>query len=384
MGGNRAGNQVCCHDVNFRPPRRSLPGDETEPKLSWRALEARLVAKEPGPPGGRIPIHDSWLGVCRVISAFSACLAGPSCADTPGDGLVISSYPPAAQISENGQYLGLAGQPLPLRPGPHDLVLTLEDHFSQQISVSLRHFEGDPHPVVVLEPDSLAVWLQDVWMYRRGLALGLLGLAGLGVWGGGRVVGRLESARKRRTIEQYRTSAPEVPERSLIAQKVGEYQILAPLGEGGMAEVYLGVPSGGAIEDAVAIKVLNRELRDRSESRARFEREITVSSRLTHPNIVEVRDYGWYGDRMYLAMERVDGLELRDHLSQLPGDWPRVRSILDQVLTAVDYAHQQGVAHRDLKPGNIKITAGGQVKVMDFGLARAVDSVTLTETNSTP
>jgi serine/threonine protein kinase len=172
-------------------------------------------------------------------------------------------------------------------------------------------------------------------------------------------------------------------QRSLILQQIGNYRVLSMLGEGGMAEVYSAVPIETMdIKAAVAIKVINKESREKGASMDRFQREIEVSQGLNHPGIVEVKEWGWHGDRLYLAMELVEGQELRELLPDIRRDWGKIGDILSQLMVAVNFAHQQGVYHRDLKPENVMITSDGKVKVMDFGLAKTIDSKTLTKTGT--
>jgi tRNA A-37 threonylcarbamoyl transferase component Bud32 len=325
--------------------------------------------------------------VCLPLLALLGGLAltVPGVAQPPAKKpLLIMSYPPGASVTENGQFLGPTGSAVKLTDGAHDLTVHLEGHQRQTISVSTRHLaEGRYSEVVVLPPDSALVWFTDLWRYRRGQALGLVALLVASL--AGLVKARSffrEHTKRKALVDQYVPKEGEV--RSMIMGKIGSYRVLSPLGQGGMAEVYLAVPDHSLeMKDAVAIKVLNRDLRDRDDTRSRFEREIKVSSELVHPGIVEVYESGWNGERMYLAMELVEGDELRDALPKLSGDWPRIREILDELMTAVEYAHQRGVAHRDLKPENVRLTLNGKVKVMDFGLARSVDSATLTQAGTT-
>jgi serine/threonine protein kinase len=151
--------------------------------------------------------------------------------------------------------------------------------------------------------------------------------------------------------------------------RFGPYEILSPLGAGGMGEVYRARDT--RLDRIVAIKILPARLSDRSDARARFEREAKAISSLSHPNICQLYDVGSQDDTQFLVMEYLEGETLADRL--LKGPLP-----LDQALRygldlcgGLDAAHRAGVVHRDLKPGNIMLTKLG-AKLMDFGLAKPV------------
>ena len=149
--------------------------------------------------------------------------------------------------------------------------------------------------------------------------------------------------------------------------RLGPYEIVAPLGAGGMGEVYRGRDT--RLERSVAVKVLPQHLSSSPEVRARFEREAKTISSLNHPNICTLFDVGREGGIDYLVMELVEGETLADRLSR--GALPIVDVLRwgAQIAEALDRAHRAGVVHRDLKPGNVMIAKSG-MKLMDFGLAR--------------
>jgi Tol biopolymer transport system component len=150
--------------------------------------------------------------------------------------------------------------------------------------------------------------------------------------------------------------------------KLGPYEILAPLGAGGMGEVYRARDT--RLGRDVAVKVLPEHLSSNSEVRARFEREAKTVSSLNHPYICTLFDIGREGDTDYLVMELVEGETLAARLTKGPLPAADVLKLGAQVADALDRAHRAGVVHRDLKPGNIMLTKSG-AKLMDFGLARA-------------
>ena len=149
--------------------------------------------------------------------------------------------------------------------------------------------------------------------------------------------------------------------------KLGPYEITAPIGAGGMGEVYRATDT--RLGRTVAIKVLPEHLADRADLRERFEREAKAVSSLNHPHICTLFDVGEQDGIHYLVMEYVDGETLQQRLEKgrLPLDQALEYAI--QIADALDKAHRQGVVHRDLKPGNIMITKSG-TKLLDFGLAK--------------
>lgn len=162
---------------------------------------------------------------------------------------------------------------------------------------------------------------------------------------------------------------------------IGRYRILNILGRGAMGVVYLGYDE--AIDRQVAIKTIHRGLLDGEggqEWLERFRREVRAAGRCLHPNIVTVFEYGEVEGSPYIAMEYVQGRELRDYLKERqPLPLANAVAIIVQVLNALSHAHAQGVVHRDIKPANIIVLADGQVKVTDFGIARLDASSDLTQ-----
>jgi beta-lactam-binding protein with PASTA domain/predicted Ser/Thr protein kinase len=161
----------------------------------------------------------------------------------------------------------------------------------------------------------------------------------------------------------------------------GKYEIVGPLGEGGMAVVYRGRRLADARQ--VAIKVLREQYAHDTEFVARFEREAQAVARLSHPHMVQVFDYGRDQHVHFIVMEFIEGEDLKTLLRRV-GALPeeRAKEIGGQVCAALAYAHAQGIVHRDIKPQNILLTRDGQVKVTDFGIARALASAAITETGT--
>jgi Tol biopolymer transport system component len=154
--------------------------------------------------------------------------------------------------------------------------------------------------------------------------------------------------------------------------RVGPYQIVTPIGAGGMGQVYLA--RDPRLGRDVAIKSLPDLSRADPDRIARFEREARILASLNHPHIAAIYGLEDVGATRYLILELVEGGTLMERLARGPLSAPEALSIACQVADALQAAHEKGIIHRDLKPGNIALTADGQVKVLDFGLAKAIES----------
>jgi Tol biopolymer transport system component len=150
--------------------------------------------------------------------------------------------------------------------------------------------------------------------------------------------------------------------------RLGPYEIVAPLGAGGMGEVYRARDT--RLDRDVAVKVLPQHLSSNTDVRARFEREARAVSSLNHPHICTLFDVGRDGETDYLVMELIEGESLADRLRKGALPTADALRIGEQIAAALERAHRAGVVHRDLKPGNIMLAKSG-AKLMDFGLARA-------------
>jgi serine/threonine protein kinase/Tol biopolymer transport system component len=158
----------------------------------------------------------------------------------------------------------------------------------------------------------------------------------------------------------------------VIGQKLGSYEVLAKLGEGGMGEVYRA--RDRKLNRDVAIKVLSDLFAADPERIARFEREAQTLASLSHPNIAHV--YGVIEQPAALVMQLVEGEDLSHRIGRGRMPLDETVPIARQLADALETAHERGIVHRDLKPANIKLAPGGLVKVLDFGLAKAIDSPT--------
>jgi eukaryotic-like serine/threonine-protein kinase len=154
---------------------------------------------------------------------------------------------------------------------------------------------------------------------------------------------------------------------------IGSYHLVRKIGRGGMGTVYEGVNS--ATGERVAVKLLTGELSSQEDLVERFRREALSVAHMRHPNITSVLDFGEEGDRLYMVMELLQGTDLKVLIEggALGSLTERLR-VMTQVASGMALVHAQGLVHRDLKPGNIRVTPEGVAKIMDFGLVRLGDS----------
>lgn len=169
-----------------------------------------------------------------------------------------------------------------------------------------------------------------------------------------------------------------------LGRQFGEWATVKRLGAGGMAVVYKGVSTLTMNEaEAVAIKVMNPELAQDKDYRARFNREVQISRTLDHPNVVRMIDHGEQDSILYLAMEYIQGETLRDMLPSKGMPLSDGIPIALGIVQGLIHAHQKGIVHRDLKPDNVMVTDNKRVKVMDLGLAKREESENVTRTGDT-
>jgi hypothetical protein len=169
---------------------------------------------------------------------------------------------------------------------------------------------------------------------------------------------------------------------SFAGTRLGTYEVLELLGRGGMAEVYKG--RHPRLDRTVAIKILPASLAGDADFRQRFEREAKAIAALRHPNIVQMFDFGDVEGLYYMVMEYVDGTDLSRYMNESgPMDLAQVRPILNDLAGALDYAHAQGLVHRDVKPSNVLLRSVGRIGnpsytaiLTDFGIAKILGSDT--------
>jgi eukaryotic-like serine/threonine-protein kinase len=154
--------------------------------------------------------------------------------------------------------------------------------------------------------------------------------------------------------------------------RFGPYEIVSPLGAGGMGEVYRARDT--KLNREVAIKVLPPEFAVDADRLARFKREAQVLASLDHPNIGAIYGFEDADGLHAIVLQLVEGPTLADRIAQWPIPLDEALPIARQIAEALEAAHEKGVIHRDLKPANVKVTEDGTVKVLDFGLARLLDT----------
>ena len=162
---------------------------------------------------------------------------------------------------------------------------------------------------------------------------------------------------------------PERPAPRNLPQTIGRYRILGRLGKGAMGVVYSA--HDGLMERSVAIKVMMTDLEDDPETSARFYREARSAGQLAHPNIITIYDMGEDSGRPFIVMELLEGETLNKYLER--PDAADVESKMDlmlQICRGLHAAHSRGIFHRDIKPGNLLVRPNGELKIVDFGIAR--------------
>jgi hypothetical protein len=159
--------------------------------------------------------------------------------------------------------------------------------------------------------------------------------------------------------------------------RLGPYQVLGTLGRGGMGTVYRALQE--PLNRPIALKIVDVDPRSDAKSLNRFMREIRLAGRFAHPNVVRVYDAGCLDGHYYIAMELVEGTDLFTAAAEKPLPWQEACAITGQLASALQYLHDQRLLHRDVKPQNALLGSDGVVKLVDFGLARRIDSTMLTE-----
>jgi serine/threonine-protein kinase len=159
-------------------------------------------------------------------------------------------------------------------------------------------------------------------------------------------------------------------------KSLGRYQIKGVLGKGAMGLVYDGLDP--TLDRRVAIKTILTSTVDEATARhysMRFKREVRAVARLNHPHIVQVYDFGTEGELAYIVMEYIEGKELKDYFdAKHPFDLATIFRLMLELLDALDFAHEAGVIHRDVKPANLMVDAAGHAKLADFGVARVTET----------
>ncbi len=167
----------------------------------------------------------------------------------------------------------------------------------------------------------------------------------------------------------------------MVGKTISHYKILEKLGEGGMGVVYKAEDS--KLKREVAIKFLPHHISSSQEERKRFEVEAQAAAALNHPNIATIHAIEEEGEDVFIVMEYIDGPELGERIKTGPFSLDESFRIIEQIAAGLQAAHQKGIVHRDIKSGNVMLTKSGQVKIMDFGLAKVKWSVLVTREGTT-
>src|SRR3989454_4288430 len=157
-----------------------------------------------------------------------------------------------------------------------------------------------------------------------------------------------------------------------IPQTLGSFEVLSIVGRGGMGEVYRARDT--KLKREVAIKILPEEFSSDQDRIARFQREAEVLASLNHPNIAAIYDLEEVEGSRFLVLEFVEGETLAERIGRGPIPVEEALNIARNICEGLEVAHERGITHRDLKPANIKLTPDGKVKVLDFGLAKAIEN----------
>lgn len=167
------------------------------------------------------------------------------------------------------------------------------------------------------------------------------------------------------------------PQFSMIGSQINQYKILEKIGSGGQGTVYKALDT--KLNRTAVVKVLPPELTQKTANFKRFEREAQLCSQLDHPNICTIYDFSEANGVYYIAMQWVDGKNVRQLVNGRPLEIKSALSIGIQVADALAYAHSKNIIHRDIKAGNIMVTESGQVKILDFGLAKLIEDEQVSE-----
>ena len=276
-------------------------------------------------------------------------------------------------------FLGDSNKELRFRASPHnDFRFRAFGYQPLTLVISGKQLNAKTYPL----GNDQKISLEATWPLKGLFALVFFGCVGL--------ISR-PIIRRFRTLEEKKEeqvaffdelkSKAVVSKDTALGQRLGNYLLTGFLGKGGMAVVYRGVTGEDhKTGEHVAVKVLSAT--DDENTVERFKREVQICQKLFHPNIVALHDWGMNDELIYLALELVDGGTLEDRITDGGLPIPEGLRIFDEILAGMEFAHAQGVTHRDLKPDNIMMTKSGKVKISDFGLAKVRNIKTVTVTGA--
>lgn len=273
------------------------------------------------------------------------------------------------------EFLGLTGEPIPLNlgnlagnteAGYFEVRLELEGHRGEKVPIP-NHLFGTAnqnrwpqHGSYALQADNFIAVFRD--HQEVGLSFGALAFLFVAAWLGPRARSRRRLLERARQIENSEVLSFD----NLKNRRLDRYRLLKPLGAGGMGVVYRAVLDADLGSEVRAIKLV----RPTQEMREQFRAEVISLLAVRHPNVVRLDDWGEFNGLLYIVMELVEGKSLRSEIEACPGPRPELLGPLMCVMAGVCAAHRRGLIHCDLKPENILVSVVGEVKVVDFGLAR--------------
>lgn len=276
-------------------------------------------------------------------------------------------------------FLGSADKPIPFNKRKYDhFVFRSPGYDDFSAVIESKNFNNDVYPSDgVIELHATLLTKAKRFLIWFGWLL-LIPIFGVSKYRG--LKAQKSEAEERVTMLEELQAEAMLSKDTVLGQRLGSYLLTAFLGKGGMAAVYRGTdgpaPKTG---NAVAVKVLSAL--DDEQAVERFRREVQICQKLIHPNIVALHDWGEENGLIFLALELVEGGCLEDWMEKGLNLNQSLR-IFDEILAGMEFAHSQGVTHRDLKPDNILMTTAGKPKVADFGLAKSLSIKTVTVTGA--
>lgn len=308
----------------------------------------------------------------------------------PSSDVTVTVFPPEAEVraflpSSPGAGDGVAnGGTFQVQVAEFTLRLSAPGYETRDVTVTLRkadetapgHWKYD----FELRPEGAASIVRHEYRRHPLRSYGLTGLLLGGVFGAGlwtRKKARVDTVVAQSALKEIERQAQETQEHldrvdpNLIGKSIDEYQVLSLLGEGAFARVFK--VEHQQYRDIFALKLLRPELLDKNVGE-RVEREMSIGRDLVHPYLVRTFGFGTFREAPYLVLEYVEGTSLDERLAEGPMGLAEALSVLKKLSQGLEYAHAKGVVHRDLKPANIFLTPQAGVKILDFGIAKILDT----------